>query len=276
MKWEDLICSKLSEDQIRALMLENSSVDELLQKQHLYKDKIKYELEYAYKNSFKIEDKPYKIMSYMDSNYPKYLKEISDFPPYLYYIGNEINIENIVTVSGTRINSQIGKISTEKIVDELSNYEGVSIVNGVSNGIDTIAVKRAISKNIPVIAVIPTNILSFYPYENTYLKDLICENGCIISEIPIEKRIKKEDFIKRNRIIVGLSRAVCITESYIKGKSNILVNYALEYEREIYAIPGSILNKSSELCNKLIMENKAKLVLSADDIASEYAWRKLK
>lgn len=276
MKWTDLICSQLSESEIRKLMLENDNTDELLEKQHLYDDRIKRELEFSYKNYFDLSSKSFKVLSYKDEKYPKYLREIKDFPPFIYYLGKEIEDENIITISGTRINSQVGKLSTEKIVDDLSQYENISIVNGISNGIDTIAVKRAISKNVKTISVLPTNILSFYPNENKYLKDLLIENGTIISELSLKSKLKKEHFIKRNRIIVGLSRAICITESYLKGKSNILVNYALKYDREIYALPGDILKKSSELCNKLIMENKAKLVLSGTDIASEYFWRKLK
>lgn len=276
MKWTDLIGSQLNDDMIRHLMLENSSIDVLLQNERKYSDKIRREIEYAYKNSFVWDYEKYDILSLNDKIYPESLKQINDFPPFLYYMGKKLENKNILCISGTRINSQIGKHCTEKIVENISHYENIAIINGISTGIDTIAIKKAIEKNLYTICVIPTNILSFYPIENEYLKDAIMQNGCIISEVHLKNTVKRENFVRQNRIIVGMSRAVCITESYKRGKSNILANYALCYDRDIYALPGNILRKSSELCNRLIMENKAKLVLSADDIATEYAWRKIK
>ena len=119
----------------------------------------------------------------------------------------------------------------------------------------------------------PTSIYDCYPLENKELKDEIERRGTLISEFRKGEVLQKYNFVIRNRIIAAISNLVYIPQSYKSGGSLITAKLAGLYNREIYASPGSIFDKSFEGCNNLIMKNEAKLVLNASDIAYEYCWR---
>ncbi|WP_067141835.1 DNA-processing protein DprA [Oceanivirga salmonicida] len=272
MKWVNLINSNLKDKEIRKLMLDNNSIDDLLFNIDNYEDNIKYEIEKAYKNE--IYTKDYRIISYYDSEYPEYLKHIPNFPVFLYLKGKKLNLKKSVSVVGTRNYTDLGKKSCEKIISDLANYNNMNIVSGLAKGIDSIALKKAVDLNITPVAIMPTDILSCYPIENIKLKEKIEEIGTLISEFRINTKLNKKNFVIRNRLIAGISRAVYIAQSFKSGGSMITAKFAMDYNKEIYCTPSNIFDKSFEGCNDLIMKNGAKLINSGYDIGYEYGWRK--
>lgn len=215
-----------------------------------------------------------RLITYNNDEYPIYLKNIKDFPAFLFVRGKKINIKNSVGIVGTRKYTDEGIRICKKIIKELSEYEDITIVTGLANGIDTIAIKEAIKNKLDVIAVIPTNITQCYPQENKKLKEHLEKNHTVVTEIRHDQGLKKLNFVLRNRIIAGLSRAVFIPQTYKNGGSLITAKFAQMYDRDIFCTPSSIFDKSFEGCNELIMKNKAKLIMSASDIAYEYGWRR--
>lgn len=271
MKWINLINSNLKDSEIRSLMLDNKDIDSLLFNINKYDDRIKSEIEKAYNKN--IETKDYRIISYFDNEYPSYLKQIPNFPVFLYLKGKKLNLEKTVSVVGTRNYTILGKKSCEKIIEDLSAYNNMNIVSGLANGIDSIALKKATQLNLIPVAIMPCDILSCYPMENLKLKKQIEEIGTIISEFRVGTKLTKKNFVIRNRIIAGIARAVYIAQSFKSGGSMITAKFALDYNKEIYCTPSNIFDKSFEGCNDLIMKNAAKLIISGYDIGDEYGWR---
>lgn len=218
----------------------------------------------------KIERENLKILTIKDKEYPKQLKEISS-PPIILYIKGKLNSDDsYFAVVGTRIPSDYGKIAAQEITNQLS-LAGFTIVSGLAKGIDSIAHRSALENNKRTIAVIGSGLdkNSLYPSENWMLSEEIKEKrGVIISEFPVGVKATREKFPQRNRIISGLSKGVLIVEAAQRSGALITANFALEQNREVFAIPGNIYSKVSYGTNKLIQQG-AKLVLSPEDILSE-------
>ena len=271
MNWTSLLNTNLSNKDIRKLMLKYTTFDDLIINFQNLEEDIKIKLDKL--KEYKIES-DVRVISYYDSEYPDYLRDIKDFPVFLFLKGRALNIVNSVAVVGTRNNTKLGEKTCQEIVKGFELYENISIISGMAKGIDSIAHITAIKNNINTVAVLPTNIYDCYPYENKLLKEQITEYGTIISEFRPEEKLNKYNFVIRNRIIAALSRAVCIVEAPKKSGAVITAKFAENYNREIYATPSNIFDKNFFTCNDLIMKNKAKLIMSADDIAYEYGWRK--
>ncbi|MFO1130266.1 MAG: DNA-processing protein DprA [Rickettsiales bacterium] len=203
-----------------------------------------------------------KIITCLDINYPKILKLTLDHPPILIYYGN-INLlkKNCISIVGSRNASIMGMNFTAKISKELSDA-GFVVVSGFAKGIDAAAHKAAQNNTI---AVMPGGLDYIYPSENTNLYKLISENGLIISEKPLYTKPDKIDFKTRNRIVAGLSLATCIMEASLKSGSLITANLALDYNREIFAVPGNPLDPRSAGTNKLISDG-ANMLIEVQDI----------
>lgn len=215
-----------------------------------------------------------RIINANDKEYPKKLKEIVDYPLFLYIKGNaDLNTDERknIAVVGTRRATKYGKSSCEKIVRELFAYN-INLISGLAEGIDTIALTAFSEKNGNTVAVVGTGLDVVYPYENKMLWERISNTGMIISEYPLGTGPLKWNFPRRNRIIVGLSDGIIIAESFKSGGSLITAELGFSVDREIFAIPGFINYPSFEGCNNLIKENKAKLITCAEDIAREFLW----
>lgn len=272
MKWIDLLETNLKNSEIRKLMKKYYSLDEVYLNFSKLDDSIKKELEYAriYKNL----DKELRIISYHDEEYPLYLKEIKDFPVFLFVKGLKIKKSNFVGVIGTRKSTTLGEKICQKVITGLASYDNIAIVSGMAKGIDSVAHRFSIENGIYTIAVLPTNIYDCYPKENELLKQDIQKFGTIITEFRTNEKLNKWNFVVRNRIIAGISRLIYIPQTYANGGSLITAKFASMYDREIYASPGNIFDESFAGCNDLIVKNKAKLIRDASDIAYEYGWRK--
>lgn len=214
------------------------------------------------------EDFGARIITILDDDYPERLKLIDDAPAVLYVKG-EIKEEDDLSFSvvGSRKITQYGKESCQFIVKELVQ-NGITIVSGMANGIDTVAHETALENGGRTIAVLGTGLNVIYPKRNEKLYYRICENGAVISEFPANTKGTPYNFPRRNRIVSGLGLGVLIVEAKEKSGSLITAGLAAEQGKDVFAVPGNIGSVYSKGTNKLIQDG-AKLVTCADDIFCE-------
>ena len=212
-----------------------------------------------------------KAITYKSDDYPRLLKEI-DSPPLILYCKGNISLLNsdCLAVVGTRRATNYGKTACKKIVNEVAT-QGITIVSGLAEGIDTIAHKSTLEVKGKTIAVLGSGLLHIYPASNEALyKDILVNDGLIISEYKPNEPSVTYHFPVRNRIIAGLSKAVAIMEATEKSGSMHTKNYALEYNREVFALPARINDIYSIGCNKIISNGQAKMLLGSQDILEFY------
>lgn len=214
------------------------------------------------------EFKKFPVLSILDSNYPLELKEIYNPPVLLFYQGNiELLSKPKLAVVGARQASQIGCQSVKKIIKETNNQ--FVIVSGLARGIDTAAHVSALKNGGSSIAVIGSGLDVYYPTENKKLQEYMSYNHLVLSEYFTGEQPLKFHFPERNRIIAGLCQGIVVAEAKMRSGSLITCERALEEGREIFAIPGNIIDGKSDGCHHLIQEG-AKCIISGKDILSEY------
>ena len=203
--------------------------------------------------------------------YPPQLKEIPSAPAIIYVRGNPEVLKNkSLAVVGSRKFSQYGQRVAENLCRDLVQA-GLTITSGLALGIDAIAHRSALDREGTTIAVLGTGIddETIYPRENFNLAHRILENGgALITEYPPKTPSLRQNFPARNRIMAGLSLGVLVVEAALESGSLITAEHALEFNREVFAVPGQIFSPQSEGTNQLI-KNGAKLVQSAKDILEE-------
>ncbi|VTT06309.1 DNA processing Smf protein [Streptococcus gordonii] len=206
--------------------------------------------------------------SILDDIYPWDLSEIYNPPALLFYQGN-IDLLELpkVAVVGSRDSSKLGNQSVQKIIKELNNE--LIIVSGLARGIDTAAHMAALQNGGRTIAVIGTGLDVFYPKANKKLQAYIGKNHLVLSEYGPGEQPLKFHFPERNRIIAGLCRGVIVAEAKMRSGSLITCERAMEEGRDVFAIPGSILDGKSDGCHHLIQEG-AKCIMSGSDVLSEF------
>ncbi|MBI2852784.1 MAG: DNA-protecting protein DprA [Chloroflexi bacterium] len=203
-----------------------------------------------------------------DPQYPARLKEIYDYPPVLYVRGAlQPQDEWSIAVVGTRRATVYGRQVTEEIVAELVRNK-ITIASGLARGIDSVAHRCALEAGGRSISVFACGLDIVYPVENTELARRIMSNGMLVSEYPIGTKPRPDNFPRRNRIMSGLSLGVLVIEADETSGAMITAHLALEQNREVFAVPGSILSPTSRGTNKLIQEG-AKLVRDYRDILEE-------
>ncbi len=210
-----------------------------------------------------------KITFFHWDNYPKRLKRIEFPPPILYYIGDYSLAEsNNVAIIGSRKHSSYGKQCTEYFSKTLVQND-ICIVSGLAEGIDACAHFSALNNNGKTIAVLACGVDYIYPTSNTQLYNEIAQKGLLISEFPVSVRPQKPFFPYRNRIIVGLSDCLVVTEAGMPSGTMTTVDHALEQNKNVYAVPGSINSNLSAGTNFLI---KSGCLCAVDpfDILSEF------
>ena len=201
--------------------------------------------------------------------YPKYLKEISHPPPVLYVRGaiHETD-EWAIAVVGTRRKTAYGRQVTTDLVRGLVN-NNVTIVSGLARGIDSIAHKAAVEMGGRTIAVLGCGLDIIYPSENRSLANRIINGqGALVSEFPIGTKPEAKNFPPRNRVISGLSMGVIVVEAGKRSGALITADFALEQDREVFAVPGNVTSPASRGTNSLIQEG-AKLVRNVEDVLEE-------
>jgi DNA processing protein len=207
-----------------------------------------------------------RIISIWDKEYPTLLKKIYDPPLLLEVKGNFTERDEYsIAVVGTRMPTNYGKIQTEKIVSEFARQQ-ITTVSGLARGIDSIAHSSSIKNSGRTIAVIGSGLDIIYPPENKKLFGQISENGIIISEYQLGTQPDAQNFPKRNRLISGLSLGVIVIETGITGGATQTARFALDQNREVFALPGNVGVKQSEGTNELIHKGEATLIRNAEDV----------
>ncbi len=217
----------------------------------------------------KLERHHVKVLTCKDDDYPRRLKEIYDYPPVLYAKGSLLpEDEWCLAVVGTRRATIYGKQVTEEMVADMVRSR-LTIVSGLAKGIDTIAHRTALKNGGRTLAVFASGLDIVYPAENLNLAKDIMEHGAILSEYPLGAKPRAENFPRRNRILSGLSMGVLVTEADEDSGAMITARDALEQNREVFAVPGSILSPASRGTNRAIQAGEAKLVNKSTDILEE-------
>ncbi len=216
----------------------------------------------------KLERFGVKVFTCRDTGYPARLKEIYDYPPVIYVRGEILpEDEWCLAVVGTRGATVYGRQVTEELVTDLARNR-ITVVSGLARGIDSIAHNAALESGGRTIAIFACGLDTVYPAENADLARRIIQNGAIVSEYPIGVKPRPDNFPRRNRIMSGLSLGVLVVEAGESSGAIITANMALEQNREVFAVPGSILSPVSRGTNHLIQEG-AKLVREYTDILEE-------
>jgi DNA processing protein len=207
-----------------------------------------------------------------DPDYPKRLLNCYDPPTLLYYKGcADLNRSRIISVIGTRTNSEYGKRTTEKLITDLAKYDTM-IVSGLAFGIDAIAHKMALKHELSTVGVLAHGLHTIYPEQHTTLaKDLI-KNGGLLSEFESQAKPDRHHFPTRNRIVAGMSDAVIVIETGVRGGSMITAELGNGYNRDVFAFPGRATDAKSAGCNHLIKTNKAILLTDAAQLAETMGW----
>ncbi|QRQ99604.1 DNA-processing protein DprA [Dyadobacter sandarakinus] len=209
---------------------------------------------------------------FTDPTYPTRLKPLYDAPVVLYTRGSfDFNMPYTVGIVGTRQVSEYGKAVTETIIRELMPFNPL-IVSGLAYGVDITAHRASLKCGLPTIGVMASGLDVIYPASHARTAQEMMQHGGLVTENALATKPDHMRFPARNRIIAGLSDVTIVVESGKKGGSLITVEFAQNYHREVFAVPGMISSPLSEGCNQLIRDNKASIFTSVEDMAGELGW----
>lgn len=208
-------------------------------------------------------------LTWHDAGYPPRLKEIYDLPPVLYVWGELLpEDERSLAVVGTRRPTAYGREAAYRMSYDLARA-GVTIVSGLARGIDAIAHRAALEAGQRTIAVLGSGVDVIYPREHANLAKDILGQGALVSEHPLGVRPDAQNFPRRNRLMSGMTLGTVVVEAGDDSGALITARHALDQDREVFAVPGSIFSPSSRGTNRLISDSGAKLVLEYSDILEE-------
>lgn len=226
----------------------------------------------AEKEILKAEKDGTEILFYTDKKYPTRLREIEDAPSLLYYKGNaDLNHPKTVAIVGTRQATEYGKEIVSKIIEDLKPH-GALIVSGLAYGIDIQAHKQSLRNELPTVGVMGSGMDVIYPSSHKDTARKMVEHGGLLTENHFGVKPDPHHFPARNRIIAGLSDALVVVEAAEKGGALITAEIANSYNKDVFAVPGSIGLTYSEGCNKLIRNNKAVIYTSIHDLEYHLSW----
>jgi len=216
------------------------------------------------------------IVTLASDAYPELLKE-TDKPPLVLYCKGDISLLNTecIAIVGTRRPTTYGKEITYKFGFELAKA-GITVVSGLAYGVDTQALNAALDANGKTIAVLGSGVNHIYPASNTELANKIIEKGLLISEYKPNDKPERYTFPERNRIVAGLSKGTLITEAGEKSGTMHTKDYALDYNRNLFVIPGRLTDKLSIGCNNIIKSLQGAMVLEVADILEIYNLKQTK
>lgn len=222
-----------------------------------------------------IDENKIKVAFYLDDKYPQRLLNCPDSPTTLYYKGDiDFNTSCILSVVGTRNATDYGKENCSKLIKALASHpEKTIIVSGLAYGIDICAHKAAMKYNLPTVAVVGHGFHLMYPAQHRkYAEEIIHSGGGILTEFTSKSVIDPRHFVRRNRIVAGMSDATLVMESARKGGSLTTAEIANSYNRDVFAFPGRVGDVYSQGCNHLIKTNQAHLIESVADIEYILGW----
>ena len=210
-----------------------------------------------------------RALTWNDDAYPALLKEVDDAPPVLYVRGDISLIDEwAVSVVGTRRPTPYGRQVAEEISYQLASHR-ICIVSGLARGVDAVAHRAAIQAGGRTVAVLACGLDIVYPPEHSKLAREIMEQGALISDYPLGTQPRGDYFPRRNRIMSGISLGVLVVEGDVKSGALITARLALDQNRDVFAIPGSIFSPQSRGTNACIQKGEAKLVQTVEDVLEE-------
>jgi len=219
-----------------------------------------------------IENNQIEWTYFQDKTYPERLKHCIDGPILFFQTGNiDLQRKKIISIVGTRKITTYGKVFCEKLVEELSPLNPV-IISGFAYGVDITAHKAALDNNLQTIACLAHGLDQIYPKTHKKYMNLVEENGGFITEFWSSDAFDRNNFLKRNRIIAGISQATIVIESAEKGGSLVTADIANSYNRDVFALPGRANDSQSKGCNNLIKTQQAHLFTSAADLIYMLGW----
>jgi len=219
-----------------------------------------------------IRNNDIKPLFYLEKEYPERLKHCID-GPVLIFTSGDVSLEGRKTISivGTRQMTSYGSDFCRKLIEDLAPLDPV-IISGFAYGVDIHAHQVAMDNNLKTIGVVAHGLNQVYPKTHSKYVARMEENGGFITEFWSSSNPDKENFVKRNRIVAGLSEATIIIESADKGGSLITANIANDYNRDVFAVPGRVTDKYSMGCNHLLRSQKANVLTSAADLIYMLNW----
>jgi DNA processing protein len=219
-----------------------------------------------------IQSNEINVAYFLDENYPERLKHCIDGPLLLFTSGN-IDLKNKKTISivGTRQITSYGMEFCRKLIEDLAPLDPV-IISGFAYGVDIFAHQLAIEHDLQTIGVVAHGLNQIYPKTHKKYVAKVEENGGFMTEFWSSSNPEKENFVRRNRIVAGISEATIVIESAERGGSLITANMANDYNRDVFAVPGRTTDKYSQGCNNLLKTQKANLLTSAADLVYILNW----
>lgn len=250
--------------EIKALpIIKKNVLDDLYNTDHL--DAAKKELAFYRKHGVK-------VLHQDNDDYPRRLKHFDNSPLILYYQGNaDLNANRTVAIVGTRMPTAQGRVLTEHFVQDLQAL-GVTIISGLAFGIDGTAHKKCVELGINTVGVLGHGLDIIYPHQHKDLAKKMVTKGGLLTEFAIFSKPDRQNFPMRNRIIAGLADATIVMESKARGGSIITAEIANEYNKDVFAVPGSPNQEKSAGCNGLIKRTKAHLMENVDDLKYIMRW----
>lgn len=216
-----------------------------------------------------------RAMTPLDDDYPQRLTECADAPIVIYYRGNtDLNQSKVVNIVGTRQCTQYGKDLIHRFVLDLRQMcPQVLVVSGLAYGVDICAHKEALDYGYETVAVLAHGLDQIYPYHHREIAVKMLNHGGLLTEFMSQTNADKQNFVRRNRIVAGMSDACIVVESAAKGGGLITAEIAQSYDRAVFAFPGAVGMTYSEGCNHLIRDNGAGLITCAEDFVKAMGWQ---
>ena len=226
------------------------------------------ELEFCRNNNIR-------VLCLGDDNYPKRLEDCADAPLVMYYKGNaNLNQQRVINIVGTRHCTPYGEDLIRRFVSDLRQLcPQVLIVSGLAYGVDILAHRQALDKGYETVGVLAHGLDDLYPSRHKETARRMTEQGGLLTEFLTQTNADKINFVRRNRIVAGMSDACILIESAAHGGGLITCEISQAYNRDVFAFPGRIGDYYSEGCNNLIRSNGATLLTSAADFVKDMGWQ---
>jgi DNA processing protein len=212
------------------------------------------------------------VLHYYHPDYPNRLRHCYDAPAVLFYKGSaDLNKQKVISIIGTRNNTNYGKAVTEELLEALQGMD-ILVTSGLAFGIDTIAHKAALQYQLETVGVLAHGIDSIYPSQHKSLAKEMMAHGGLLTEFPQGTKADRHNFPRRNRIVAGMTDATIVIETAEKGGSMITAELAWTYHRDLFAVPGKISDNKSAGCNQLIRQQKAQIYTSPKQLLKDMGW----
>ena len=221
-----------------------------------------------------VDDNHIQLFYYQDPSYPERLRQCPDAPVLFYFKGEaDLSAAHVLSIVGTRHATAYGKELTDRLIEELAaRVPDLLVVSGLAYGIDICAHRAAVRQGLATVGVLAHGLDRIYPAVHRSTAVEMLHKGGLLTDFPTGTNPDRPNFVRRNRIVAGLSEATLVVESATKGGSLITADLAVSYSRDVLAFPGRVGDPYSAGCNQLIRQNKAALISNAEELIETLSW----